>query len=203
MQAATEAGEDYGLDANQLQGREESEAPGVRTGPWTQEELDAGARVETASGVRIVLGDQQVEAMGSRLKDVGLGTIKDLFTPSGWDSIATDLKTNGKALSGGPGFVGFGDLFEPRLLLTMPVALFRYIAAIYIKSGNNVRVPIFLWCFGLAYFGTVVDDEARASIPEFLGAIALTAGQTVVLARVFLVLLLGDRNEILADSITR
>ena len=46
--------------------------------------------------------------------------------------------------------MGFGDLFEPRLLLTMPVALFRYIAAIYIKSGNYVRVPIFLWCFGLA-----------------------------------------------------
>ena len=37
---------------------------------------------------------------------------------------------------GGPGFVGLGDLLEPRLLLTMPVALFRYIAAIYLKSGK-------------------------------------------------------------------
>ena len=74
-------------------------------------------------------------------------------------------------------------------------------AAIYLKSGNNVRVPIFLWCFVSAWFGTVVDDEARASIPEFIAALGVTGLQTVVLARVFLVLLLGDRNQILADAI--
>ena len=112
-----------------------------------------------------------------------------------------DIRTQGKALAGGQQYLGVEDVLDPRLLVYMPFSFVRYISAIFVKSGNGFRLATASWFLFLGVFGFLVDDQAVATIPEFLGALALTGLQVILLARLFLVILLGDRNEVVARNI--
>jgi hypothetical protein len=169
-------------------------------------EMQAAADVATRNNLPVVLGDQDIAATNKRMGQTFKQSVVDLFTPwnGGWTSLYNDISEAGKlALPTGDQYLGTKSFFNVGLLLAAPVSLVRYPLSFMVKSPA-VGIPAVV---GLVYallnsgdsqfVGTTVVERVQ----EVLTSATIFGVESAVLARVFLVALLAERNEILAASI--
>ena len=178
---------------------------------------------------KVSLGDQSIDDLGANMKRIFKETLEDVFNPvDGWKRVREDLvnysaselyptKEFGKDVQS----LSLEDfLLDGRLLLALPVSLFRYPLAWLLKSPKLV-VPLLSFYFGLANLpGFVEAMEASTTTTTMSGGgiglvqsadvvdetlsllfFFLDVFQIVVLSRLMLVALLGERNDVLSASI--
>jgi hypothetical protein len=161
----------------------------------------------------IVLGDQEIAALGENLGRLVKETAFDLLYPpraftGGWKSYADDVREAvATEIDGGDEGVDAMDLFgDGKLLLNAPVSLIRYPLAWLLKSPKLIVPLASFWLTIAALPGAVeaLPEGAAQSSAETLVTdlfLMLDFLQVTLLSRCFLVALLRDRNEILARSI--
>jgi len=168
------------------------------------------AASEACGDARVVLGDQSIADLGSSLGALSKQTLKDVTSVAGWRAIVEDVRAAVESeLTPVPG-VGVahpGELFDAKLLMNMPLSLFRYPLAWVLKSPKFV-VPLIGFFYGISIVPEAVEsiqDSQAAALAETLVTdlfFVLDVLQVTILTRCFLVALLRDRNEILANSIS-
>jgi hypothetical protein len=167
---------------------------------------------------RVVLGDQRIEDLSVSAKAQFKSTIEDFASPftGGWRRLWDDASVTYKREVVGVGDdelkLTFADLaLDPRLLLAMPLSLFRYPLAWSIKSPKTV-VPFLGFVYGLSILPSLVpaggvDAETHRYVASGAeNAISalfflLDVLEVVFLSRLFLKALLEVRNDILAKSV--
>ena len=161
----------------------------------------------------IVLGDQEIAALGENLGRLVKETAFDLLYPpraftGGWKSYADDVrKAVAQEIDGGDEGVDAMDLFgDGKLLLNAPVSLIRYPLAWLLKSPKLIVPLASFWLTIAALPGAVEalpEGAAQSSAETLVTDLFLMIDflQVTLLSRCFLVALLRDRNEILAQSI--
>jgi len=178
-------------------------------------EFQASAEEAEANGAEIVLGDQKIEDLGDNLKSLVKETIADvLWLPravnGGWaryyedvrDAVRREINARDDTAVTSP-----WEFFDASLLLNVPVSLIRYPLAWLLKSPTLI-VPLVTFTATLAALPDAVEsitDTAQQSAAEtFVTDLFLTLDflQISLLTRCFLVALLRDRNDILAESIS-
>ena len=170
-------------------------------------EMQAAADACEKYGARLVLGDQGIEELGGALKAEAKRTVADLLSPheGGWVRVARDLTEGAEEsfFSSGADGLRATDLLDPRLVLTAPVTLIRYPAALLLKAPKTAA-------FVLGWFGALALAPAWVpafsdSMPSGVGAealvLALEVAQILLVSRVGMTALLRKRNEILAAKI--
>ena len=179
---------------------------------------------------QVSLGDQSIDDLGQNMKRIFKETLEDVKSIDGWKRVREDLvrysatelyptKEFGKDVQ----TLSLQDfLLDGRLLVALPISLFRYPLAWLLKSPKLV-VPLLSFYFGLANLpGLVEAMEAAAGdvlataasggvglvqsadiLDETLSVLFLFLDvfQIVVLSRLMLVALLGERNDVLSESI--
>jgi len=176
---------------------------------------------------KVSLGDQSIDDLGANMKRIFKETLEDVFNPvDGWKRVREDLvnysaselyptKEFGKDVQS----LSLEDfLLDGRLLLALPVSLFRYPLAWLLKSPKLV-VPLLSFYFGLANLPGFVEAMEASTTTTTGGGIGLVQSadvvdetlsllfffldvfQIVVLSRLMLVALLGERNDVLSASI--
>lgn len=180
-------------------------------------EMQAAAEAGEAFGTDVVLGDEKIETVDARVKEAFLETAKDLANPlgGGWAAIASDIRTAySEAIDPARGekdgvYLSALDLLDPKLLLASPLSFLRYPLAIVIKApllgAALISLLTFLTINGPAELAAEAGGLADMSLVDILvemveGAAAFTL-ETVILARIFLTVLLVERNEVLARNI--
>jgi len=167
---------------------------------------------------RVVLGDQRIEDLSVSAKAQFKSTIEDFASPftGGWRRLWDDARLTYAREVVGVGDdelkLTFADLaLDPRLLLAMPLSLFRYPLAWSIKSPKTV-VPFLGFVYGLSILPSLVpaggvDAETHRYVASGAeNAISalfflLDVLEVVFLSRLFLKALLEVRNDILAKSV--
>lgn len=185
-------------------------------------EMQAAAETAEDFGSPLILGDEEIETVDQRVRAAFVQTTKDLFNPlgGGWKDILVDVQRAyteaiDPSLSrkgGGEGneqYLSLVDLLDPSLLLSSPVSFFRYPLAILIKAPVQglalLGILTFLTLNGPAEL--LSDTSTVGNMSPFQFAIEMLEGaaaftlETVFVARVFLTVLLVDRNEVLARNI--
>ena len=166
---------------------------------------------EAAGEASIVLGDQGIADLGASLQALTKATLKDLMSPSGWKAYVDDVRSaveSELAPVPGVGIAHPGELFDTKLLMNLPVSLFRYPLAWLLKSPKLI-VPLISFFYGISILPTAVEsiqDAETMSLAENLVTdffLVLDILQVTILTRCFLVALLRDRNDILANSISK
>lgn len=183
------------------------------------EMLAASDAASTDDPVPLVLGDQPIEEIGERVKELGLTTLKQLTTPTGLTDVIKETTSamgrfirSGESL-GGARRLGAGDFLDPKLVLAAPISISRYLAAILLKGPNALRVPL-LCILGLMVLNSPVTasdiggaapaaDAAAASVEELLRSAVFAGLEVLLLGRIFLIGLLEERNVVIADNIRR
>ena len=180
---------------------------------------------------KVSLGDQSIDELGKNMKRIFKETLKDVTSLDGWKRVKEDLvkysdselypmKSFGKDVQS----LSVEDfLLDRRLLLALPVSLFRYPLAWLLKSPKLV-VPLLSFYFGLANLPGLVEAMETSGGGDVLATAAsggvglvqsadildetlsvlflfLDVFQIVVLSRLMLVALLGERNDVLSESI--
>lgn len=169
-------------------------------------EMQAASEVATRNNLRVILGDQDISATNKRMAQTFKQSIVDLLTPwnGGWTRLSDDIcGAASLALPTGKQYLGTSSFFDVGLLLASPVSLIRYPLSFMVKSPA-VGIPVIC---GLVYallnsgdsqfVGTTVVERVQ----EVLTSATIFGVETAVFARVFLVALLAERNEILAANI--
>ena len=173
------------------------------------------ASAEEANGAEIVLGDQEIEKLGDNLKYLVKETIADvLWLPravnGGWaryyedvrEAVRREINARDDTAVTTP-----WEFFDASLLLNVPVSLIRYPLAWLLKSPKLI-VPLVTFTATLAALPDAVEsisDSAQQSAAETIVTdlfLALDFLQISLLTRCFLVALLRDRNDVLAESIS-
>ena len=173
---------------------------------------------------KVSLGDQSIDELGKNMKRIFKETLKDVTSLDGWKRVKEDLVKY--SVSELYPMKSFGEdvqslsvedfLLDRRLLLALPVSLFRYPLAWLLKSPKLI-VPLLSFYFGLANLQRFVEAiEASGDVTTaFVGTSSvdvvdetlsvlfflLDVFQIVVLSRLMLVALLGERNEVLSANI--
>ena len=165
-------------------------------------EMQAAAECGEANGATVELVDQTIEDVGRRVVQMSALTFVELLTPwdGGWNRIYADFRQALQQVGGGggDGSLGAGAFLDPRLLVGFPLSLVRYPLSIGLKS------PLLLGLIGLAIFGTYTLDMAtEETVGELVGALAFSVVETIFLGRLLLVVLLEERNFILARNIRK
>lgn len=201
--------------------------------PVLDNEMQAAAEVGESFGLPVILGDEEIEVVDRRVKDMFKQTVKDMLDPfgGGWVSISDDLKTawteavdpswssrrddqndedRETSEYQGTDYLSAMDLFDEKLLLAAPLSFARYPLSILIKTPLQGLALFALLTF-LTLHGPVelfADNAALLSqepltdlILEALGGFGVFALETVLLSRVFLTVLLLERNQVLAKNI--
>eukprot|EP00566_Odontella_aurita_P015250 CAMPEP_0113549352 /NCGR_PEP_ID=MMETSP0015_2-20120614/13388_1 /TAXON_ID=2838 /ORGANISM="Odontella" /LENGTH=353 /DNA_ID=CAMNT_0000450057 /DNA_START=200 /DNA_END=1261 /DNA_ORIENTATION=+ /assembly_acc=CAM_ASM_000160 len=203
--------------------------PGSPLRPFLDNEMQAAAEVGGAFGLPVILGDEEIEVVDEKMKDALKQTVKDIMNPfgGGWAAISNDMKTawteavdpswSSQGRSGnkeegkeGPQFLSSLDLFDAPLLLASPVSFIRYPLAILIKTPLQglvlFSILTFLTINGPAELmadnaALLSHESATDIILDVFGGFGAFALETVLLSRVFLTVLLIERNEVLAKNI--
>jgi len=166
---------------------------------------------EAAGDASIVLGDQGIADLGASLQALTKSTLKDFLSPSGWKSYVEEVRAavdSELAPLPGVGIAHPGELFDAKLLLNLPVSLVRYPLAWLLKSPKLI-VPLVSFFYGISILPTAVesiqDAETMSMAEDFVTDLFLVLDilQITILTRCFLVALLRDRNDILANSISK
>ena len=161
----------------------------------------------------VILGDQCINETNKRIGAAAKQTIMDLLSPfaGGWARLYNDVaQASVLSLPSGPDYLGPTDFLDSRLLLAAPVSLFRYPLAFLVKApitGTLVLSVLALFA-GISWNGAgdsgVMFEPDRSlvdSVSEWATSAALFGLEVAVLSRVFLVVILAERNEVLARSI--
>ena len=113
---------------------------------------------------KVSLGDQSIDELGKNMKRIFKETLKDVTSLDGWKRVKEDLvkysdselypmKSFGKDVQS----LSVEDfLLDRRLLLALPVSLFRYPLAWLLKSPKLI-VPLLSFYFGLANLPRFVE----------------------------------------------
>jgi len=182
-------------------------------------EFQAAAEAgEGFTGSDAVLADEDVGDNDARINRAFLSSVRDWLDPfgGGWTAISDDI-LRGYAESVDPAslceqtppasaYLDRSDLLDPGMLRGAPVSLARYALAILIRTPR--KGILLLGWIGLlvgllatrGFDGLTYTEGALASAAGF--ALSLSVGLPL-LGRVYLVALLGERNEILAKNIRR
>uniref|UniRef100_A0A7S0PYG3 TraB domain-containing protein n=1 Tax=Coccolithus braarudii TaxID=221442 RepID=A0A7S0PYG3_9EUKA len=168
-------------------------------------EMQAAAEAAEAEGVSLALVDQTIEEVGRRVVQMAALTFVELLTPwnGGWSRIGEDLAIALRQVGGGDdgtdgASLGVNAFLDPRILAGLPLSLIRYPLSIGLKS------PALLSAIALAFYGTYMLDMATEdSLGEFAGAAAFAVVETIFLGRLLLVVLLEERNFVLARNIRK
>eukprot|EP00466_Bigelowiella_natans_P019679 jgi/Bigna1/50689/estExt_Genewise1.C_890025 len=167
-------------------------------------EMQGAADVARDNNVEVILGDEKISNIVGGAKNMMKKTALDILSPlKGWPEITADFYKffSNKSGKGVPS-LSVLDLLDPVLLLGLPITFVRYPAAFFLKN------PLFaLGLVGL--IASIGGGEAQlaAQIAMQLNS-ALTAlflvfnfAVYLILARTILVVLLQERDEVLAGSI--
>lgn len=160
----------------------------------------------------VVLADENLAENDARVNDAFLSSLKDLCDPlRGWREIWMDFE-KGYRESIDPSsvckgeYLDWGDLFDPGMVFSTPIAIQRYYEAFWRKEPLKGTL-LFSWIGFLAVMlsqrgldGLTLTERGLASMGGFV--LSLAVGLPL-LGRVFLVALLGERNEILAQNIRK
>lgn len=172
-----------------------------------------------AFGRPVVLGDQPIETTVERLKE-GLGqTLRELLAPiEGWKSLAANLTSVWPlAIPFGSQYLGASALLDPRLLLSAPVSLFKYPMSYFVRDPLASSLVLGL-LFGadtasaaaLGQPTTVLDQTAQVLLHPQDYSYTLMDGfvdllgsalEVIIFGRLFLQVLLVERNNVLALNI--
>jgi hypothetical protein len=171
-------------------------------------EMQAAAEVAMRYGLPIILGDQDIAITNKRMGQTFKQSIVDLLTPwkGGWKSLYDDIKAaSSETLPSGSAFLGPSDFLNVRLLATTPISLFRYPLSFIVKAPV-FGVPVVLaliFSFLNDYSGdaSLLEATTLDRIQEILTSALIFGLETSVFARVFLISLLSERNDILAANI--
>lgn len=169
-------------------------------------EMQAGAEVAAKYGLPVILGDQDISATNQRMQQTFKQSIVDILTPwkGGWSSLYNDIKlASSLALPSGVDFLGPTDFLNPGLLATTPVSLLRYPLSFVVKAPKFGIPVVSLLILSVMSAGdsTIVGTTSIEQIQEVLTSVLIFFVETSIFARVFLVALLSERNDILAANI--
>jgi hypothetical protein len=165
---------------------------------------------EAAPDVVPILGDMRIEDLGGKLKTSLKETTLDILIPTRWQSYRADVESaiDGEIKAANDeGVTELGDIFDIRLLANVPVSLFRYPLAWMLKSPA-LMVPFATFWLTIAALPGIVEsipDTAQQTTAENVVTdvfLALDILQISLLTKCFLGVLLRDRNDILAKSIS-
>ena len=171
-------------------------------------EMQAAAEVATHYGLPVILGDQDIAITNQRMGQTFKQSIVDLLTPwkGGWKSLYEDIKlASSSTLPSGSAFLGPSDFLNIRLLATTPISLLRYPLSFIVKApvfGIPIVMGLLVSIFN-DYSGDVslLEPTVIDRIQEILTSVLIFGLETSVFARVFLISLLSERNDILAANI--
>lgn len=172
-------------------------------------EMQAASEVATRYGLPVILGDQDIAITNKRMGQTFKQSIVDLVTPwkGGWKNLYEDVKVASSAtLPSGSDFLGPKDFLSASLLALTPISLFRYLSAFVVKApvfGIPVVLALF---FSTGYASDSSSDilfepTLMNNVQEVLTSASIFVLETTVFARVFLISLLAERNDILAANI--
>lgn len=164
----------------------------------------------------VILGDQRINITTTSIKECFQQTVMDLASPpSGWKRFAADVAKAADETRpfGGPGYLSAFAFFDPKLILSFPVSLFKYPLSFLVRDPVPTSI-LFLGFVGLNYldasgfFGAsstnlAMDAIQNNEVPvtDWILSVFVAFLETVFFARAFLKPLLAERNEVLAKSI--
>eukprot|EP00469_Lotharella_globosa_P013335 CAMPEP_0167778942 /NCGR_PEP_ID=MMETSP0111_2-20121227/4536_1 /TAXON_ID=91324 /ORGANISM="Lotharella globosa, Strain CCCM811" /LENGTH=262 /DNA_ID=CAMNT_0007669307 /DNA_START=101 /DNA_END=889 /DNA_ORIENTATION=+ len=167
-------------------------------------EMQAAADLAKDNKVEIILGDRCIATILDRAGSMFKKTGRDLLSPiDGWPAIARDFGTflKSKSSTATPK-IGLLDFTDPLLIMGLPVSLMRYPLALFLKMP--LRLLGLLGTLELLSTDVVVSGDP-GSMNKFAAISAvLLFGQflfTIALARTIIVVMLMERDEVLADAI--
>ena len=169
-------------------------------------------------GRPVILGDQEIEVTVDRMKQSIGETARGLISPQQWKGLAANLtEAWSTAVPSGPQYLGATALLNPKLLLAAPVSFFKYPLS-YIVKDPVTAVLVLGFIFGtdaasaaaLSQPTTVLDQTVQVFLNpsaydysltdaavDFLGSVL----ELILFGRLFLQVLLVERNQILARNI--
>ena len=171
-------------------------------------EMQAAAEVASRNNLPVILGDQDIESTNRRMKEAFIQSAIDLLTPwnGGWSSIYRDItKAAKEVLPQGSQYLGATAFANPFLLAATPVSLVRYPLSFLLKSPM-IGIPLItLLALSLTQVGdsSFVEDTLLGKTGEILTSVGTFTIEIALIARVFLVALLDERNQIIADNILK
>jgi len=180
-------------------------------------EMMAASNIATSFNRPVILGDQCINVTNQRIALAFKDTIRDILNPfNGWSRLYADVsQAVTSSLPTGPNYLGASDFFDSKLLFNAPVSLLRYPLAFLIKAPLTGTVT--LSTLLLASYLSSMDGASTSSgidwsdfvsivsvVPsELLMTTLIFAFELALLSRVFIVTILAERNNVLAESIVR
>eukprot|EP00929_Paragymnodinium_shiwhaense_P064185 TRINITY_DN32129_c0_g1_i1.p1 TRINITY_DN32129_c0_g1~~TRINITY_DN32129_c0_g1_i1.p1 ORF type:complete len:412 (+),score=89.97 TRINITY_DN32129_c0_g1_i1:55-1236(+) len=179
--------------------------PGSTLRMLLDNEMQAAAEVAEAAGRPVLLGDQRVEDLGSKLGGLFNESVADLLSPldGGWQRVGGDIveglqgvagkiqekkADEGKKPAESEENLGAFDFADILLWVYFPVTFVRYISSALLRAPKVIGAVIgFLVAFAL--------------LPENLFTDLFGLCVDVLSIRIFFKALLQNRNSILARSI--
>lgn len=149
-----------------------------------------------------------------RLKESFMESLKDLATLQ-WFKLAREIRSSyieavyvGKERKD---YLGLGDFFNAKLLMYLPISLFRYPLALVIKApkfGMAIISIIVLLSFmdtdmlSLSTFGLDLQmSPTTEAVSNMIASFLILVSEIALLGRPFLTVLLAERNNIIAKNI--
>jgi len=174
--------------------------------PVLTSEMKAASDKAASYNRPVVLGDQLINVTGSSLSNAFKSTLVDLSSPlnGGWKRFYNDVKEAADvALPTGPGYLTPASFFDPRLLIAAPVSFAKYPLSFLARNPIATSI-VFAFMFGLTRLDTssaFADATLQEQIASIVESLLFAGLEFALLGRVFLQVLLGERNVVLAKSI--
>ncbi len=175
--------------------------------PFLTSEMKVACDESFKYGRPCVLGDQRIDITGISLKQTLKETFVGIVSPFNgkWEEMYTSFNEAANiALSAGEGYLSATSILDPRLLIAAPVSFAKY--PFSFLARNPISTSIF---FTIIYLLTTLDTGSTAfidaSLQEQVSSLFVSALfaaiEIVVFGRLFIEVLLAERNVIIAKNI--